>query len=511
MREITLLERSGPLVLAACMVLPSPLTPAMIVVGGPCTLGDAISSANTDSAVGGCTAGAGADTLRLTGDLTLASGPPPVTTQIRVEGGGFTVSRDGGAPEFRFFDVEGPGDLELADLTLTGGKVSGVLNGGGAIRNRGTLTVEGATITGNEASFSGGGLFNDGLATLINSTLSFNSTGDVGGGIYSEFGAVTTVVDSEVTNNYSSFAGSGLFAYEGDYPDRGITITGSTIADNQHSGVVIFYPFSDNALTIENSTISGNGEDGLYVLGGFGIEVANTTFAGNGDNAIDGYTESGDGRFSNNLFAYSGAADCSFAAFDDGGGNFDTDGSCGSALPLTGLDPALADNGGPTRTHALLAGSSAIDGGGDCGLLVDQRGFGRDASCDSGAFEFDGAPAIASSVGGVLPGRVTCVNQTAGGFVNLFGVTSWNCRSAGLAIESGDSVRQTVRARPASPRFTGSVEGISSAQVRCHNLATDQSVHFFLPGGAGDFDCRERGLDFSPGDPVTWGVVGIAE
>jgi uncharacterized repeat protein (TIGR01451 family) len=49
----------------------------------------------------------------------------------------------------------------------------------------------------------------------------------------------------------------------------------------------------------------------------------------------------------------------------------------------------LADNGGPTQTHALLEGSTAVDGAGDCDLTADQRGEPRPSgdACDIGAFE----------------------------------------------------------------------------------------------------------------------------
>lgn len=53
----------------------------------------------------------------------------------------------------------------------------------------------------------------------------------------------------------------------------------------------------------------------------------------------------------------------------------------------------LADNGGLTKTHALVAGSPAIDLDAACsaGLSQDQRGEARPsgAGCDAGAFEFD--------------------------------------------------------------------------------------------------------------------------
>jgi hypothetical protein len=49
------------------------------------------------------------------------------------------------------------------------------------------------------------------------------------------------------------------------------------------------------------------------------------------------------------------------------------------------LDP-LADNGGPTETMALRAGSPAIDLGSGCPPR-DQRGVPRAGVCDSGAYE----------------------------------------------------------------------------------------------------------------------------
>jgi hypothetical protein len=55
-----------------------------------------------------------------------------------------------------------------------------------------------------------------------------------------------------------------------------------------------------------------------------------------------------------------------------------------------GVD-VLADNGGPTLTHALLAGSAAIDAANTTVCpATDQRGVARPqgAGCDVGAFEF---------------------------------------------------------------------------------------------------------------------------
>jgi hypothetical protein len=65
--------------------------------------------------------------------------------------------------------------------------------------------------------------------------------------------------------------------------------------------------------------------------------------------------------------------------------------SLGTDKPNTaaGVSPTLADNGGPTKTHALLTGSAAINSGNPATCpSTDQRGVARQDACDIGAFEF---------------------------------------------------------------------------------------------------------------------------
>lgn len=114
------------------------------------------------------------------------------------------------------------------------------------------------------------------------------------------------------------------------------------------------------------------------------------------------------------MFANSpSGGNCVVSSAADGGGNLSDDDSCGFTDPTSmnntpaGLDPAgLQDNGGPTETIALVAGSAAIDMGLDsiCAAApvnnLDQRGFVRPvdgdgdstAVCDIGAFEFGASP-----------------------------------------------------------------------------------------------------------------------
>jgi hypothetical protein len=73
----------------------------------------------------------------------------------------------------------------------------------------------------------------------------------------------------------------------------------------------------------------------------------------------------------------------------------------GNLIVADALVAGLADNGGPTRTHALLAGSPAIDAGAGC-PADDQRGTTRPqgSACDIGAYEYVPPPPQQGGGGG---------------------------------------------------------------------------------------------------------------
>ncbi len=144
---------------AIALVASSPTRAAVIAVDGTtCGLGNAILSANGDAAVGGCTAGAGADTLMLgvnvvlTAPLTASveggpSGLPAISSKILIAAGAGSVVERSSAmacnseepTAFRFLEVAAGGDLELAGLTLRNGCVAAV--GAGAIASGGAVLV----------------------------------------------------------------------------------------------------------------------------------------------------------------------------------------------------------------------------------------------------------------------------------------------------------------------------------------------------------------------------------
>jgi hypothetical protein len=136
--------------------------------GGPdCTLRDAITAANTDTATGGCPAGSGADTIVLASGATYTlteidsnpygnDGLPAIRSQITIEGNGSIIERSSaeGTPNFRILFVHSDGDLELNDLTIRNGYNdvffwSDTGGGGAGIYIHGTMEATNITVVDN--------------------------------------------------------------------------------------------------------------------------------------------------------------------------------------------------------------------------------------------------------------------------------------------------------------------------------------------------------------------------
>ena len=154
---------------------------------------------------------------------------------------------------------------------------------------------------------------------------------------------------------------------------------------------------------IENSTISGNTASfggGVYFNGGNWI--INSTITGNTGTASGGGVFLGFTTIAtvNSVFAGNTGGSCAgVGSLSSSGHNIESQNTCGFTDPTdqVNTDPMLgllADNGGPTLTHALDPASPAIDAG-DSTICagadvngVDQRGFPRPSgACDIGAYE----------------------------------------------------------------------------------------------------------------------------
>jgi hypothetical protein len=418
-----------------------------------CSLADAITAANTDTATGGCPAGSGVDTIALPANSTQtltavnnsdevngSTGPnglPVVISPITINGNGATINRTRGAPAFRIFAVDGAGeagDLTLNNATVRGGKTSALYSGGygaGVLNSGGNLTITGSTISGNSTSgdgANGGGVFHFfGRLTVRNSTISGNSTsgrGALGGGVwnggaasitnstisgnsttgqYSNGGGVYNRSDGNLTLTRSTISGNSATAGGGVYTNSGpVAVTNSTISGN-HSDSDGGGVFNNNytQFAINNSTITRNSAanrgGGVYNAFNATVTLKKTLVSGNTADTgqeIRSFPRYGVVKANNfNLFGFN--ARPGISGFSKGA--TDIVPPAGVTLAEV-LNTTLANNGGPTRTHALVAGSPAIDAvtDGTCPPPVqDQRGIRRPkdgnndggAACDIGSFE----------------------------------------------------------------------------------------------------------------------------
>jgi hypothetical protein len=372
-----------------------PALAGQIDVGvGGCTLVDAITAANTDQQTGSCTAGSGADTISLPpGSIqTLTSennysggynGVPVITSAIVIQGNGSTIRRASSAPQFRIVAVDSNGDLTLRDTTLSGGAAAGDgARPGGGVFNEGALTLINSTVSGNSAGTYGGGLSNTGTLTLTNSTVAGNFADSFGGGVLSVgplaltnstisgnsarygggagIGGAATLANSTVSGNFAAFFGGGVLSY------GALALTNSTVSGNSAAfdggGVRNF-----GTLTLTNSTVSGNSAvdgGGLFTSSTLALDQSLVSGNSASSQGPEVFNASDDGGtpgiiISNgfNLFGHDG-----LAGFDGVVSGAPGASDLVPAIPLSAiLDPAPAANGGPTRTHALVSGSPAID------------------------------------------------------------------------------------------------------------------------------------------------------
>ena len=153
-------RRLASLLIAFAFVLSYalPSSAATITVSDTCTLPDAITAANTDTATGGCTAGSGRDTIRLSGTINLDADLPTITAPVDIRGpsGGYaTIDGQGTYSIFTINDGVNP-RLERLILQNAFSSSSGAaihITGGGTISN---LQFLDNTVSGSSCTLSSG-------------------------------------------------------------------------------------------------------------------------------------------------------------------------------------------------------------------------------------------------------------------------------------------------------------------------------------------------------------------
>lgn len=297
-----------------------------------------------------------------------------------------------------------PFNVEIGkNLTLQGsGSASTILDGGNVgtamIVDPGTtVTLQGATVeNGGDNLSPTWGIRMFGNLTIADSVITNNQVG-----IRNE-GGVLTVLRSTISNNRGDDLGfgAGLENINGSAALFNTTVSGNYAEEFGGIGI------KSGTVTVQNSTVSGNTSLSFTNIGsGFPgglLSLQNSTVVNSAGNGLPsmGFSDTSQIAMSNTIVSSTtGSANClNFGAVLSLGHNLSSDDSCGLTDPTDrnnnasiNLGPLQTNAPGATATHALLAGSSAIDAG-DCSLQAvsfDQRGASRPQgpACDIGAYE----------------------------------------------------------------------------------------------------------------------------
>ncbi|MDA8744487.1 Ig-like domain-containing protein [Rubripirellula amarantea] len=383
---------------------------------GNLTLRETINLSNETRAIETIEFGSLFDTAQT---IAIGSQLPTITQSVTIEGPGaklLTIDAGDGTDDtfntgdgYRVFFINSPAS-EKIDVTLSGMALTGadILGAGGAIQTYDNLTLRQLTITGNASTSYGGAVQTNSLSdfNVIESTISGNHSGSAGGGF--DLSGATTILNSTISGNTASGSGGGFYNFQGS-----VQVTNSTITGNNASSGSAVYMNAGGTFdgSIFDGTVSGSGT----ITGDYNLFSDAVTITGSGNQ---------------------------------------------TSTPVM-LD-VLADNGGPTMTHALLIGSPAFNMGDPTIVFspteFDQRGdgFARvvDGRIDIGAFEAgENVPlAVADSVVTTEDTAITVSvlgNDTPSGEVQIIGHSDG---TDGTVVDNGDG---TLTYTP-DTGFTGS-------------------------------------------------------
>ncbi len=431
----------------------------------------------------------------VTGTITLSS-QLSISKNLTINGPGASQLTISGGNSSRVIEVSAT--VEINNLSIINGFVSNY--GAGIENNLGTLTINNCFFSGNQVTGSGSGGAVDnynGTVQITNSVFSGNTAADRGGAVGSYNGSIT--IENCTLENNNADMGAAI----GQYQSTGsLTVTNCTISNNQSADIGGGIYWYDGNVNIKNSTLSGNSatnQGGAYSDG-----TANNTININSCTIVNNSATNGGGinlrtatvNMKNTILANNTAST---------GANLNTSGSgslnsqgynlCNGVLAsLTGTGDiqsgtlnigTLANNGGSTKTHALLTGSAAInaipEGGNSYNGVypTDQRGYSRPCgtNADIGAFELIAAPTSQAT-------DVTFSNLTAAS-----ATISWtrgdgaNCAVFMAATSSGTASPVDNSTYTANTTFgSGSQIGSSGWYCIYNGPGTSESVSGLAPG-----------------------------
>ena len=426
----------------------------VVVVNGAdgyCSLREAIMAANADTTMNECVSGSGIDTINLATNATYnitdvadytngQNGLPAITSNMTIKANGSIVRRDPAfscglngvatATEFRIFYLTNTADLTLNKMALQSGCSDGAHpngSGGALYNNGGKLTLDNSSVSASKAYQYGGAFFNNGITTVTNATIANNSAVSYGGAI--ENYKTLSISDTTLTGNLSNYGAAvdswkgTLTIYRSVFSGNIASLSGGGISNLIGTLTLTNTTFSANSANNEGGAIYNTGEATMN----FVTITANT--ADNDNNGIgDGggiLTASPGNSYARNSIigvnidnspnVNDKAPDCSGKLVSQDYNLIQSTAGCtvsGTvAHNIIGQDPqlgALVDNGGATKTHALLNTSPARDhipySINTCGdIILDQRSISRPqpagGQCDVGAYEVQPGTIVIKAVG----------------------------------------------------------------------------------------------------------------
>ncbi|MCA9063345.1 MAG: DUF4347 domain-containing protein, partial [Planctomycetaceae bacterium] len=401
---------------------------------GRISLREAIIATNNTAGADGILLAAGtyARSRNTAGEDLAASGDLDIRDALTIFGAGASTTTVLGNGSDRVFHVLNSATVSMTGITISSG--TAVDGGGVFIAGGSTISFSDVVISNSTASGAGGGVANDGTIWMDQVRVTGNSASE-GGGLEN---VGTAVITNSLVDANTSTQGGGLQSKDGT---SNLTAINTTLSGNSVSGAGGGLALG-NVSSLINVTISDNAANtggGIYRVGGT-TSIQNSIIADNSAGSgpdVSGAVSSGGYNIIGNASASSGWV-----------------GSDQQNVNPT-LAP-LADNGGPTLTHALYSGSPAENAGNPASTLaIDQRGTERDdGSIDVGAFE--GAVAISrltvDTTSDVIDGTTTSIqallaDKGADGRISLReAITATNNTANGPApdeihfnISTGDS------------------------------------------------------------------------
>ncbi|HEX7394917.1 MAG TPA: choice-of-anchor Q domain-containing protein [Anaerolineaceae bacterium] len=398
------------------------------------------------------------------GEITFACGAAPFTIVITQPGGlvipnGVNITMDGnhqielsGGLAWRVFVVNGGGSLTLKNLSIVKGYNPSY--DGGAIRNDGTLNIDGCTFTGNLTAdpYSGGAIVSYGPLNISSSEFSHNQAGN-GGAVYVRYAAAVTVItgttfDYNTTTNGTNGFGGAMLLWDGapvtlvqDIFHDNIGILGGAVFVQGSSSLTIsatqFYSnlgqvtpsqggaiFSQGKLSVTDSKFEANHADdgGAIIMASGTTNLLRSSFTRNWANYGGAYEQNGGVLL---------ATDSWF-----NGNGYDLNGN-----PVTLIGGAIGIfNGSATLNNLTMSGNWARTGGafyqGATSTLQNVTISGNHATYGGGIYQLNGSDMTLTNVtlyqnsatngaggiewaGGTLTVRNTIVaNNTTGGNCN---------------------------------------------------------------------------------------------